>query len=67
MLHGEEGYLGDSVLTPLTCLESGEILLADLVCLFVGLLNSLLYPECVSSGIMNNAGSSWVPGVPRQL
>ena len=45
MLHGEEGYLGDSVLTQLACLESGEILLADLVCLFVGLLDSLLYPE----------------------
>lgn len=45
MLHGEAGYLGDSVLTQLACQESGEILLADLVCLFVGLLDSLLYPE----------------------
>jgi len=45
MLHGEEGYLGDWTLTQLVCLGSDEILLADLVCLFVGLLDSSLYSE----------------------
>lgn len=41
-MRGEEGYLEDWMLTQLACLESGEILLGELVCLFGDLLNSLL-------------------------
>lgn len=64
MLHGEEGYLGDSTLTQLVCLESDEILLGDLVCLFVGLLDSSLYSEWISTVVLNIARSSWAPRVP---
>jgi hypothetical protein len=42
MMRGEEGYHEDWMLTQLACLESGEILLGELVCLFGDLLDSLL-------------------------